>query len=108
MKYTATRYVEEIGEIQEAWLPKVLARVNNHEVKLAKFEGDFLWHKHDGSDEAFLVVQGRMRIDFRDGSVEVGQGSMFVVPRGVEHKPFAEQECLVLMVESEGTQPRGN
>lgn len=85
------------------WSPGILARVNEVHLKVARLHGDFEWHHHAESDEAFYVLEGRLRIDLRDGAVELGPGELFVVPRGVEHKPFAAEECRVLLVEPAGT-----
>lgn len=81
------------------WSPKRIARLNDYDVRLVKVRGDFVWHSHADTDELFLVWQGRMRIELRDGTVELGPGEMYVVPRGVEHRPVADEECLVLLLE---------
>ena len=82
--------------------------MNDYHFKLVKFKGDFVWHQHDDTDETFIVLEGKMRIDFRDGSVELKAGEMFVVPKGVEHKPFAEDECQILLVEPAGVVNTGD
>ena len=82
--------------------------MNDYHIKLGRFQGDFVWHSHAETDEAFLVIEGEMRIDFRDGSVNLKAGEMYVVPRGVEHKPYAEHECKLLLVEPAGTVNTGN
>jgi len=87
----------------EQWSPKVVAKMNDYQLKLAKIEGDFIWHSHPDTDEVFLVVEGEMRLDFRDESIPLKQGEMYVVPKGVEHKPFAEKECKIMLVELAGT-----
>jgi mannose-6-phosphate isomerase-like protein (cupin superfamily) len=86
----------------ERWAPRVVAEMNDYQFKLAKFEGPFVWHSHDDTDEVFIVLSGSMGIEFRDGSVRLGEGEMLVVPRGVEHRPFAEAECHVMLVEPRG------
>ena len=95
------------GEVElpftEQWSPKIVARYEDFQFKLAKLEGDFVWHSHPESDEAFLVLEGTLRLDFRDGSVSLTKGEMLVVPRGVEHKPFAESECHVMVLVRAGT-----
>ena len=88
---------------REQWQPKTIAQLNDNHVKLAKIQGDFVWHSHPDTDELFLVVDGEMRIDFRDGAVSLEAGEVYAVPKGVEHKPFAEKECAILMVELAGT-----
>lgn len=82
--------------------------MNNVDFKLVKFKGEFVWHTHDETDEVFMVIEGAMRIDFRDGSVELREGEMFVVPRGAEHKPIAENECRIMLIEPAGTVNTGD
>jgi mannose-6-phosphate isomerase-like protein (cupin superfamily) len=89
--------------IQKAWSPKIIASMNNYHFKLAKFDGEFTWHSHQNTDEVFIVIKGEMKINFRDKSIKVKEGEMIVVPKGVEHKPVAEKECNVLLIEPEGT-----
>jgi mannose-6-phosphate isomerase-like protein (cupin superfamily) len=81
------------------WSPKRIARLNDYDVRLAKLQGAFVWHSHADTDEMFLVWRGRMRIELRDGAIDLGPGEMYVVPRGVEHRPVADEECLVLLLE---------
>jgi mannose-6-phosphate isomerase-like protein (cupin superfamily) len=90
-------------KISEYWTPKIIAQMNDYHFKLAKFKGDFTWHSHEETDEVFYVVKGAMTIEMEDGNVELKEGELFVVPRGVEHKPFAREECHVLLVEPVGT-----
>jgi mannose-6-phosphate isomerase-like protein (cupin superfamily) len=82
--------------------------MNDYEFKLVRIDGEFVWHKHDETDETFVVIKGEMRIEFRDGSVDLRAGEMFVVPRGVEHKPFAARECHVMIIEPAGTLNTGD
>ncbi len=103
MKYSAINIQEKLDKFSDHWSPKIIAQLNDYHLKLVKFQGDFVWHQHDSTDETFIVLEGMMRIDFRDGSVELKEGEMFVVREGVEHKPFAENECHVLVVEPIGT-----
>ncbi len=86
----------------ERWSPKIVGTLDDYEIKLAKLEGEFVWHKHEHDDELFLVVAGRMSIDLRDRTVELEEGEFLVVPRGVEHRPRAERECRVLLFERAG------
>ena len=86
----------------EHWSPKVIAEMNDYQFKIAKIKGEFIWHDHKDSDETFIVIEGTMCIKFRDGIVELSEGELFVVPKGVEHKPFAENECKILVVEPRG------
>jgi mannose-6-phosphate isomerase-like protein (cupin superfamily) len=90
---------EKFDLFREQWSPKIAGEVNDSLVKLVKFKGDFVWHKHETEDEMFLVVKGRIMIRLRDGDVELGEGEFVIIPRGVEHKPFAEEEAHVLLFE---------
>ena len=90
------------------WTPKIIAALNGQEVKLAKFQGEFVWHHHEHEDELFFVVNGRFRMDFRDQQIWLETGEMIVVPRGVEHRPYAEEEVHVLMFEPANTLNTGN
>ena len=102
-EYSSIDLVEKIGLIDGHWQPRVVAELNDYQFKVVKIEGDFVWHDHKETDEAFLVLEGTLRIDFRDGAVTVGPGELYVVPRGVEHKPFAEREVKMLLIEPRGT-----
>ena len=103
MEYTPINLEEKLSKFSEHWSPKIIARMNDYHFKLVKFSGDFVWHCHDETDEVFTVLEGKMSIQFRDGKVDLRAGELFVVPKGVEHKPFAEKECHVLLVEPAGT-----
>jgi mannose-6-phosphate isomerase-like protein (cupin superfamily) len=103
MTYSAINFEEKLAKFSERWSPKIVAQMNNYHFKLVKLQGDFVWHRHNDTDEVFLVLHGIMRIDFRDGNVELKSGDMFVVPKGLEHKPYAEQESGVLLIEPAGT-----
>lgn len=98
---------EKLSLFHEHWTPKVIASLDNNQVFLSKLKGDFIWHNHEGQDELFLVVEGRFRMDFRDKQVWLETGEMIVVPAGVDHKPFAENECSVLVIESSETKHTG-
>ncbi|CAN7328234.1 cupin domain-containing protein [Bosea sp. LjRoot90] len=106
--YRAINFAEKLGRIHEQWQPRVLAELNDYQIKIVRIEGDFIWHDHPETDEAFIVLEGSLRIDFRDGSVTVGPGEMFVVPKGKEHKPFAEKEVRMLLIEPRGTLNTGH
>ena len=108
MEYTAINLQQKFARITQHWSPKIIAQLNDYHIKLGKFRGDFVWHSHPDTDELFLVIDGAMRIDFRDGSVELTTGELFVVPKGVEHKPFAETECRIMLVEPAGTVNTGD
>lgn len=99
---------DKLAMFSEHWSPKLVEEIDGYNVKLAKFKGDFVWHKHTDEDELFLVVRGRFRMDFRDRQVEIGQGEMIVVPKGVEHKPYAVDECEVLVIVRGGSVNTGD
>lgn len=90
------------------WQPKIVGELNGQQVKLAKFRGRFVWHSHEHEDELFLVVRGRFRMELRDGDIELEQGELLIVPRGVEHRPVADEEVEVLLFEPAGTLNTGN
>ena len=102
MKYEALNLKEKLSLFNEPWSPRVIAEMNDYQFKVAKLHGDFVWHDHKDTDETFIVLEGDLRIDFRDGAVQLSEGEMFVVPRGVEHKPYAENEVKVLLIEPRG------
>jgi mannose-6-phosphate isomerase-like protein (cupin superfamily) len=99
---------EKFRKFNEHWSPKVIAQMNDYHFKIAKIQGEFVWHSHPETDEVFIVIQGDMQIAFRDGNAALKAGEMLVVPKGVEHKPIAEQECHILMVEPAGTVNTGD
>ena len=96
------------ARITEHWRPKVVAELNGQEVKLAKFQGEFVWHHHADADELFLVVRGTCRVEFRDDAIALAPGELLVVPRGVEHRTVADEEAEVLIFEPAGTRNTGN
>lgn len=108
MKYSAINLKEKLDKFSEQWSPKIVAQMNDYHFKLVKFQGDFVWHSHQETDETFIVLDGEMSIDFPDGKVDLSTGEMFVVPKGVEHKPFAERECKIMLVEPAGTVNTGD
>jgi mannose-6-phosphate isomerase-like protein (cupin superfamily) len=108
MKKEAINIKDKFGKFSEQWSPKIIAQMNDYHFKLARVKGDFTWHDHKDTDEVFLVIKGELRIDFKDGSVTIREGEMFVVPKGIEHKPFAEKECKILIVEPAGTVNTGD
>ena len=99
---------EKFSKFSEHWSPKIVAQMNDYHFKLAKVQGEFVWHDHPETDEVFLVVKGQLAIHFRDGKIVLNEGEMYVVPKGVEHKPVAEEECHILLVEPVGTVNTGN
>ena len=108
MKHSPISLKEKLGKFSDQWAPKVIAELNDYQFKLVKLEGEFLWHKHDETDEAFLCVEGEMTIELRDGAVSLGKGDLFVVPRGAEHRVRAEQECSALLIEPRGVVNTGD
>lgn len=99
---------EKFAKFSDQWSPKIIAQVNDFDIRAVKVEGDFVWHKHDETDELFFVVDGSLRIEFRDGEVNLNAGELYVVPKGVEHKPVAERECQVLVIEPSDTVNTGD
>jgi mannose-6-phosphate isomerase-like protein (cupin superfamily) len=108
MGYRAINFVQKFGLLQERWQPRVVAELNDYQFKVVRLQGDFVWHSHEATDEAFVVMEGELRIDFRDGAVRIGPGEMFVVPKGVEHKPYAEGEVKMLLIEPRGVPNTGD
>lgn len=102
MSYSAINLREKLASFTERWSPRVIAEMNDYQFKLARIQGEFVWHSHAGTDETFMVLDGEMTIEFRDGSVHLAAGEMYVVPRGVEHRPVAARECCIMLVEPRG------
>ncbi len=99
---------EKFAQFSEAWSPKIVAALNGQHVKLVKLRGEFVWHLHEHEDELFLVVRGSLRMEFRDGPRTIREGEMIVVPRGVEHRPCADEEVCVLLFEPASTVNTGS
>ena len=108
MDYSPINFREKLAKFSDHWSPKIIAQMNDTHFKLVKFRGDFVWHSHDQTDETFIVLGGEMTIEFRDGKVDLKTGEMFVVPKGMEHKPKAEFECQIMVVEPVGTVNTGD
>lgn len=106
--YTAINFAEKLSKFTDQWQPRVIAEMNDYQFKIVRIEGDFIWHDHPETDETFIVLEGTLRIDFRDGAVSIGPGEMYVVPKGVEHKPYAETEVRMLLIEPRGTLNTGH
>ncbi|MEO0366317.1 MAG: cupin domain-containing protein [Pseudomonadota bacterium] len=102
VSYQAINLENKLSQFDDHWQPRVVAEMNDYQFKVVKLQGEFVWHQHDDTDEAFLVLAGQLRIGFRDGAVDLGPGEMFVVPKGVEHKPCAEHEAQVMLIEPGG------
>jgi mannose-6-phosphate isomerase-like protein (cupin superfamily) len=108
MSYEAINFREKFALFDEQWKPKVIAEMNDYQFKVVRLQGDFIWHDHRDTDETFIVLEGALRIDFRDGAVQVSAGEMFVVRKGVEHKPYAESEVKLLLIEPRGVLNTGH
>lgn len=103
MKIKPINFRKKLSKFSDHWAPRIIAQMNNYHFKLVKFKGDFVWHSHDDTDEVFIVLEGEMSIAFNDDCVDLKAGEMVVVPKGIEHKPCAEAECRVMLVEPAGT-----
>ena len=99
---------EKLAKFSNHWSPKIIAQMNDYHFKLVKLQGDFVWHSHADTDEVFITLDGEMSIEFRVGKMDLKAGEMFVVPKGVEHKPFADKECKIMLVEPGGTVNTGD
>lgn len=106
--YEPINFQRKFSLFAEQWAPKVVAEMNDYQFKVVKLQGDFIWHDHENTDETFIVLEGKLRIDFRDGAVTLSPGEMYVVPKGVEHKPFAEKEVKLLLIEPRGVLNTGH
>ena len=107
MSHHPINLAQKFSLFTEQWQPRVIAEMNDYQFKVVKLQGDFIWHDHKDTDETFIVIEGTLRIDFRDGAVEIGPGEMFVVPKGVEHKPYAEREVKLMLIEPRGVRNTG-
>jgi mannose-6-phosphate isomerase-like protein (cupin superfamily) len=99
---------QKLATFAEHWQPRTVAEFNGHDLMVVKVKGEFVWHRHDDTDDFFLVLKGRLTIRMRDGDVTLGPGEMFVVPKGVEHCPVAEEETHMLLIEPSGTPNTGD
>src|SRR6266850_2783786 len=108
MERTPINFADKLAKFSEQWSPKVVAQMNDYHFKLARIEGAFVWHKHADTDEVFIILDGEMVLHLRDGDVPLKAGEMYVVPRGVEHKPEATRECRIMLVEPAGTPNTGD
>lgn len=108
MSYKAINLKEKFALFTEQWTPKVIAEMNDYQFKIVKLQGDFVWHDHPETDETFVVIDGHLRIDFPDGTVNIGPGELFIVPKGVQHKPHAENEVRLMLIEPRGTLNTGH
>ena len=101
-------FADKLAKLDQLWSPRVVAELNDYQFKLVKLQGEFVWHRHDDTDEAFVVLHGELEIGFRDRNVTVGPGEMFVVPKGIEHITRAASECHVLLIEPRGVVNTGD
>jgi mannose-6-phosphate isomerase-like protein (cupin superfamily) len=104
----AVNLAQKLATFSEHWEPRTVGQFNGHDLMVVKVKGEFVWHKHEDTDDFFLVLKGRVTIQMRDGDVTLGPGEMFVVPKGVEHRPVAEEEAHILLIEPAGTPNTGN
>lgn len=102
MTYAPISLTRKFELFSDQWQPRVVAEMNDYQFKIVRVEGDFVWHSHADTDETFIVLEGVLRLDFRDGHVELGAGEMFVVPKGQEHKPSAKGEVKMMLIEPRG------
>jgi len=104
----AINLAEKLTRFDALWSPKIVAQMNDYHFKIAKIKGEFVWHSHPETDECFLVLRGEMTIQLRDGFVHLAQGDLYIVPKGLEHRPCAEHECHILLIEPVGTPNTGD
>ncbi len=100
--------LQKFSLFHDQFHPKIVGDLNDHQVKVVKLQGEFVWHHHENEDELFLVVRGRMRMGLRTGDVELSEGELFIVPKGTEHKPSADEECWIVLIEPAATLNTGN
>src|ERR1700742_1802558 len=105
---SAVKLADKLGTFNEYWSPKIVSRFNGHDVMVVKVKGEFTWHSHANSDDFFLVLKGHLTIQMRDGDVHLGPGDLYVVPKGAEHRPVAEEEVHMLLIEPIGTPNTGD
>ena len=101
-------FKNKFEKFNDYWSPKVISEMNSYQFKLVKVNGEFIWHKHTDTDETFIVIHGKLTIQFRDGKVDIDEGEMYVVPKNTEHKPMALNECHIMIIEPKGVKNTGN
>tara|TARA_B100000965_G_scaffold377655_1_gene371871 strand:+ start:150 stop:512 length:363 start_codon:yes stop_codon:yes gene_type:complete len=99
---------DKLNKFSDLWSPKVIAEMNDYQFKLAKVKGEFVWHSHKETDETFIVLDGELLIEFRDEKIKLNKGELYIVPKGVEHKPYAENECHIMLIEPKGIKNTGD
>lgn len=108
MSHQSISLTEKLTKFNEHWTPKVIAKMNDYQFKLAKIKDEFVWHSHDDTDEMFMVIKGTMIIKLRNGNIQLQAGEIYIVPKGVEHKPYAKEERHIMMIEPRGTVNTGD
>ena len=108
MDIQAINLANKLSLFDEYWSPRTIAQMNDYHFKLVKLQGEFIWHSHPDTDEVFIVIKGKMRIEFRDFPITLSEGELCVVPRGIEHKPVAKDECQIMLIEPSGTVNTGD
>lgn len=103
-----TNLEEKLSQFTEYWQPRTVSQFNGHDIMVVKSKGEFVWHSHSNTDDFFLVLKGNLKIELRDRTIELGPGELFIVPKGVEHRPIAEEEVHVLLIEPTGTPNTGD
>ena len=108
MDIQAINLAKKLSLFDEYWSPRIIAKMNEYHFKLVKIQGEFIWHSHPDTDEVFIVIKGEMRIEFRDFHTKLSEGELCVVPKGIEHKPVAKDECQIMLIEPVGTLNTGD
>ena len=108
MSLNKINFQEKFSKFTKQWSPRVIAKMNDYQFKIAKIKGEFIWHHHKDTDETFIVMEGEMLMKLRDGTIKLSEGEMFIVRKGIEHKPCAEKECKILVIEPRGVINTGN
>ena len=104
----AINIIDKLNKFSDYWSPRIIAEMNDYQFKLAKVKGEFVWHSHKETDETFIVLEGELTIKFRNKKVKLNEGELYIVPRGVEHKPYAKDECHIMLIEPKGIVNTGN
>ena len=107
-KHMPINLIEKFRKISEYWSPKVISELNDYQFKLVKIKDDFVWHNHENTDESFIVIKGKIFIEFKDKTEEINEGEMIVVPKGVMHKPYAKREAKIMIIEPKGVVNTGD
>ena len=108
MKINQININQKFKKINDFWSPKVIAQMNDYQFKLAKVKGEFIWHHHDTTDETFFVIKGNLLIELKNSKIELGPGEMVVIPKGIKHRPYAKDECEIMLIEPKNVKNTGN